>query len=359
MNDSDRPALPLGEIEAARMLLEKMGISPADLLRASAAPQEVPAFADYIPSVSEAVSAGTRRVYSTYWNRVIQTWGARPITSVTPLEISQLAEQVKASVVERRNARGGRGAAEHLIAALRCMYKHAVADGILTEDENPAARVPKPRRLRSTRRALPDSQLEELSQIAASTGDDPALDALLLRLHIETACRRGGALALMPEDLDPEQCLIRLHEKGGTLRWQPVSPTLMSHLLAHGESRGGLDSGQRLLRYANGHPITSRRYDYLWQRLGSHLPWAATQQVSMHWIRHTILTWVERNFGFAVAQAYAGHEDHGRGGRAMATYVRAGLPEVATALAALTGEAHPLAINAPSHEGTVAQSVHE
>ena len=67
----------------------------------------------------------------------------------------------------------------------------------------------------------------------------------------------------------------------------------------------------------------------------------------MHWIRHTTLTWVERQFGFAVAQAYAGHEDRGRGARsmaAMATYVRAGLPEVATALAALTGEPHPLAI---------------
>jgi integrase/recombinase XerC len=32
---------------------------------------------------------------------------------------------------------------------------------------------------------------------------------------------------------------------------------------------------------------------------------------------------------------------------AMATYVRAGLPEVATALAALTGEPHPLAITPP------------
>ena len=60
--------------------------------------------------------------------------------------------------------------------------------------------------------------------------------------------------------------------------------------------------------------------------------------------RHTVLTWVERNFGFAVAQAYAGHEDHGRGGRAMATYIRAGIPEVATALAVLTGEPHPLAV---------------
>ncbi len=121
----------------------------------------------------------------------------------------------------------------------------------------------------------------------------------------------------------------------------------MSHLLAHGENRGGLDSARRLLRYADGRPITSRRYDHLWQRLGQHLPWVETQQISTHWIRHTILTWVERRFGFAVAQAYAGHEDHGRGGKTMATYVRAGLPEVAAALAALTGEAHPMATNAP------------
>jgi integrase len=250
MNDSN-PA-QLSEIEAARMLLAKMGISSADLLCSSATPSEAPVFSDYIPRVPKAVSPGTRRVYGTYWNRIVGAWGPRHITSVTPLEISELAEQVKANVVKRRNARGGRGAAEHLVAALRCMYKHAVADGILTEAENPAARVPKPRRLRSTRRALPDDQLEELSQVAASTGDDPVLDTLLLRLHIETACRRGGALALTPEDLDAEQCLIRLHEKGDTARWQPVSPTLMSHLLAHGESRGGLASGQRLLRYANG-----------------------------------------------------------------------------------------------------------
>ena len=347
MNDSNHSA-PLSEIEAARILLAKMGVSPTDLLRSSTTPPEAPVFSDYIPRVSKAVSAGTRRVYGTYWNRVIAAWGRRPITSVTPLEIGELAEQVKANVVQRRNARGGRGAAEHLVGALRCMYKHAVADGILTETDNPAARVPKPRRLRSTRRALPTNQLEELLRVAAATGDDPALDTLLLRLHTETACRRGGALALRPEDLDAEQCLIRLREKGGTIRWQPVSPTLMSHLLAHGENRGGLTSDRRLLRYVNGQPITSRRYDYLWRRLGRNLPWVATQQVSTHWIRHTVLTWVERHYGFAVAQAYAGHEDHGRGGRAIATYVRAGLPEVATALAALTCEPHPLAVSTSS-----------
>jgi integrase len=73
----------------------------------------------------------------------------------------------------------------------------------------------------------------EIHQAAASTGDDPALDTLLLRLHIETACRHGGALALRPQDLDPQQCLIFLREKAETVRWQPVSPTLMNHLRQH------------------------------------------------------------------------------------------------------------------------------
>ncbi len=58
---------------------------------------------------------------------------------------------------------------------------------------------------------------------------------------------------------------------------------------------------------------------------------------------HTILTWVERNFGYAVARAYAGHTDSGSEVGATATYVRASLAEAAAALAALTGEPHPLA----------------
>jgi integrase/recombinase XerC len=123
--------------------------------------------------------------------------------------MQQLVEQVKAQRVVRRNGRGGRSAAEHLVAALRCLYNHAVADGYIAEADDPARRVTKPRRLPTTRQALPDTRLAEINQIAATTGNDPALDTLLLRLHTETACRRGGALALRPADLDAEQCLRR------------------------------------------------------------------------------------------------------------------------------------------------------
>jgi hypothetical protein len=55
-------------------------------------------------------------------------------------------------------------------------------------------------------------------------------------------------------------------------------------------------------------------------------------------LRHTTLTWVERTFGYAVARAYAGHVGNGT----TATYVKASIHEVAAALAALTGEEHPL-----------------
>jgi integrase/recombinase XerC len=44
-----------------------------------------------------------------------------------------------------------------------------------------------------------------------------------------------------------------------------------------------------------------------------------------------------------VACAYAGHTNGGSETGATSTYVRASLSEVAAALAALTGEPHPLA----------------
>jgi integrase/recombinase XerC len=280
-------------------------------------------------------------VYGSYWNRIVEHWGTRRLDEPTPSEIHHLAEHLKANVTVRRNARGGRGATEHLIAALRCLYRHAENDGHIPPADNPARKVAKPRRLPSTRRAVPDTRLADINHIAATTGNDPALDALLLRLHTETACRRGGALALRPVDLDPEQCLIRLREKGETVRWQPVSPTLMAYLHQHAVQRGAPTGGQ-LLRYTDGRPITSRRYDHLWARIGRYLPWVATQQISTHWLRHTTLTWVERNFGYAVARAYAGHTDSTGHAGTTATYVRANLPEVAAAVATLTGEPHPL-----------------
>ena len=98
------------ELEAARLLLERMGISPADLLDVRPARASAPTFAEYVPVVAAAVSAGTRRAYSSYWKRIVQAWGERRIDEPRPSEIEHLRAQVQANVVPRRNARGGRSA---------------------------------------------------------------------------------------------------------------------------------------------------------------------------------------------------------------------------------------------------------
>jgi integrase/recombinase XerC len=125
-------------VEAALVLLERMGLSPADLVAAPRNQPTVPTFAEYVPVVSAAVSAGTRRAYGSYWNRIIEHWGDRRLDEPTPSDVRQLMGWVKAHVVARRNARGGRSAQEHLVAALRCLYRRAVEDGLIAEADNPA-----------------------------------------------------------------------------------------------------------------------------------------------------------------------------------------------------------------------------
>src|SRR6202167_143400 len=125
-------------VDAARLVLERMGLPPAALLAAPSARPPAPTFAEYIPVVSALVSDGCRRAYGSYWTRVTEQWGSRRIDEPTPSEIRQLVQHVRANVVPRRNSRGGRSAAEHLIAALRCMYKHAEEDGLINTAGHPA-----------------------------------------------------------------------------------------------------------------------------------------------------------------------------------------------------------------------------
>ncbi|MEV4237053.1 tyrosine-type recombinase/integrase [Nocardia sp. NPDC049737] len=331
--------------EVARLFLDRLGIHPEELLRATAPGSKVPTFKEYVPQVAQAVSPGARRAYLPYWRRLSERWPDRALDEPTALELQELIEQTRRTAVVRRNNRGGRSAAEHMVSALRCLYRYATRDGYISPATDPSTDMDMPTRLPSTRRALSTRQLAQINHVAATTGDDPELDTLMLRLHLETACRTGSALNLRKEDLDPEQCLIRLFGKGGTLHWQPVSPTLMTRMIEHGERSP--DPGQRLLRYRHGRPITRRRYDHLWDRIGRHLPWVATQQITTHWLRHTTLTWVERNFGYAIARAYAAHATPSGHDGTTLTYVRASIEEVASALAALTGEPHPLA---PPHD---------
>jgi integrase len=328
-------------VAEARRLLAQLGVTVADLLTAEHFGIELPTIAQYLPQVLAAAGPGARRTYGNYWAQMVALWGDRRLDAISATDIEALQREAVAKAVSRRNGRGGRHAGEHVIAAARAFFVRAIADGLVDASASPPHQIAKPRRLPNARRALTPRELAEINDVARTSGNDAILDALLLRLHTETACRRGGALALRRMDLDPDQGLVRLREKGETLRWQPISLDLAGHLVDHADNRAAVTPADQLLRYRDGRPLTSRRYDHLWKRIGDRLPWVAAQGISTHWLRHTTLTWVERNFGYGIARAYAGHTD--KTGPATTTYIKADLQAVATALAALTGQPHPLA----------------
>lgn len=60
------------DLDAARLLLARLGVSPTDLLTTAPDRAPAPTFAEYIPVVRAAVSNGTRRVYGSYWNRITE-----------------------------------------------------------------------------------------------------------------------------------------------------------------------------------------------------------------------------------------------------------------------------------------------
>jgi len=266
---------------AAHQALANLGVTLADLQN-SEPHTRVPTLGEYLPTVIAAAGSGANRTYGTYWGRMAAMWGDRHLDEIRATDIEGMKNLAAATARSRRSHRHGRHAGEHVVAAVRAIYNRAIADGLIDHKNSPAHRVAKPRRLPNTRRALTAWELEQINAVARISGNDVILDALLLRLHTETACRRGGALGIQLADLDPDRCLVQLREKGCTVRWQPITPALANCLVDHAAARGTVLPTDALLRFRNGRPITGRRYDHLWKRLGDDLPWVAAQGISSH-----------------------------------------------------------------------------
>jgi integrase len=255
MPDADRLAV-------ARATLAAMGLTVADLLAAAAPAAPTQTVAEYLPTVRTAAGPSRARTYGPYWDRLAaSTLAARPLAEVRTSDLLAWVTSVEKNALHRRNSRDGRSARENAISAARFLFRCAVDDGLLTK--NPALAVEKPRRQPSPRRALTNEEIIELDAVTRSGGNDPALDTLLVRLHLEPGCRRGGALGLTLADLGTRPQCVRLHEKGGTVRHQPVSLTLLTALVEHAATRGATKPTDPVLRFRYGAPLTRRRYNTL------------------------------------------------------------------------------------------------
>lgn len=337
----------------ARALAEQLalaGISPEDLLSlvttGLSADEPGPTLAQYVARIETQYKESTRATYATHWRLLVECHGERHLGDLDVDDLAEIVAEAGRRARRRRPGCSGRSAEENCVAALRALYRRARKARLVAFD--PAGELEKPRRHPSRRRALCAAELEELWDALGVVSRDPELDMLLVRFHLESGARRAGAIGLCLGDLDPLRQTIWLHEKFERSREQPISASLFQALVAHGESRGATGPRDPVFRYATpdpparaGRPLTHRHYNTLFSQLQGALAWAERMGLCAHVLRHTAGTAIERLAGQAVASAFLGHAEAGRG--TTGTYTKASIHEVAAAVARLTGEPHPLA----------------
>src|SRR3954453_3991846 len=152
-----------------------------------------------------------------------------PVAEVTISEVNEAAWWAERRGLKRtvprnvkREAKGrnllhsdGRGAREQFIQASRWMFTWLVDEDKAAT--NPALKVKLPPRQEAGARSLTDQEFVEVYGTAVSTGQDPALDGLILRHLLIQAVRRGALLETTCGGLDVERCSIRY--------WDPKKKT--------------------------------------------------------------------------------------------------------------------------------------
>lgn len=280
---------------------------------------------DLIPRVIALCPPRSLPTYMTGFRRLEVAFGDVEIGLVTALDLEALRNAVQRDVgaakVDDARARGralrsydpdahGHGAAENLVRSMRFFFRVAVNDQLVAS--SPALLVPVPRRPPAPERPLTPLELEDVFRVATSSGDDPELDRLLVLFLRHTACRREGCLNLVRNALDHQQHKVTLSEKNGQARDLPLAPWLLSELTSFAISRGAAMPHDHVFRYADGHPLTRRRFNYLFDRLDDETEWSRALDVGAHWLRHTTLSDIAAVAGVRVAEEYAGHSNEDR-----------------------------------------------
>ena len=199
----------------ARIVLDEaraLGLGLADLIAADIAGAELPTVGSYIAEIAPTFSAATAATYRPYWRLAARELGDRRLAEITVTDLAAIVAEAGARATRNRSTSTGRASRETCVAALRALFGRAHTAGLT--QTNTAAVLSKPRRVRSRRRALDDGELAELIDAVRTTSNDPDLDLLIVRFHLETGARREGALNLRQRDLDCERATVWLREKG-------------------------------------------------------------------------------------------------------------------------------------------------
>lgn len=266
----------------------------------------------------EQIGAKTWNNYAPHCREIVEQYGARDVTEITPQEInadllSMRAKQYSRTIVNTRRVVWN-GIFEHAVARFGLLY-------------NPALMVKLPRGLQSSKRRAPTD--EEIDIVLRSLDLDFGFFAFFL---LCTGMRKAEALALHRSDIDLKAKTIRIehaldyavhaHPKlKGTktersTRTIPIIGLLQEPLRAH---LAGLH-GDLLFppRPSNRVPkptgyMTERQYETLWARYAQESGLAAEggdDPITAHHLRHGTATLLfEAGVDPYTAAAMLGHSD--------------------------------------------------
>jgi len=150
--------------EALRLIASRFGLDAHTLSAVGDSPP-MPTFAEYIQRLRNALSATTTHSYDPYWRVVENAWGQRTLDAPTVTEINELVTWHRGRARVRADSRGGRGAATHMVSAIRCIYRHAEFDGLISLSTNPARLVKELKRLASSRFVLTRERVIAIGEV--------------------------------------------------------------------------------------------------------------------------------------------------------------------------------------------------
>lgn len=319
-------------------------------------------------------------------------FGEQQLSMLSPADISVAARWAKQRALKRHLVRNaalakagrkttthtGASAEEHLRAAASFLFRLALDDPTVRGvDRNHALGVKIDARASLHSRAYTPEQVDQLWQALFTSGSkDIDLDVLVIWFLLETGSRRGGPLGLTLGDLSFEPWQVRLGEKNNKVDQQPATPSLVMSLLEHAlrrgcgvvvstvaglafgdvtavdvvEGRARVDTNLAVFYYhprtrrsvdehgttivtMQAHPLTRKYFETLYSRLRGHLGWLDDLHARPHDLRKTAATYIERAYGYAVAQRWLRHTIPAAAG----TYVMASDDENRAALEWWTG----------------------
>jgi integrase/recombinase XerD len=259
-------------------------------------------FLDHL-RVERGLSDHTISGYARDLARYLSYLSARRVVSPTRADRRMIEEHLG----ELR--RGGRSPSSvaRAASAIRGLHRFLVAEGLA--DQNPAARIPTPRRIERLPHAIPVEEILRLVDVPEGSGPLPIRNRALLELAYATGLRASELVGLTPREVHAEDRFVRVVGKGGKERVVPYGGAAARALARYRSGpRDLLRRGKRvsaLFLNHRGGPLTRVGY---WGILKREARRAGIPDVHPHVLRHSFASHLlQGGADLRVVQELLGH----------------------------------------------------